>query len=235
MKLPLILFLSLLLFACSGPSKNKDNNAGTDSVPGVHADTAIRSKKNTSVAQNVPGDTLITGRFYNVIRFIDSCGYMGDSSRAYPYLEKFKKISSQGHSFYFCPPGINTLYRYFDMTKRDTGIFKRLRTVEKEVFAPVKSIVTYFFISRTPAMNGDKKYFVDGTIEEWKFPDAGKAKAAAVELGRKEFVVFFNVGAFVCYIDNYMYVITSRAAGYMNYFRPIFKKIKKMDAVVTGT
>jgi hypothetical protein len=179
---------------------------------------------------------IVTKEFLNLVKFIDSSGFISDSARftkTYNQENQTRPIKIDNYFFYELRleetvpisefyPRVKGRTEFENERKPeiDSVEWKRWQEwrnrweLDYSLFEKVEKIVSYFYVEKT-LLNGtgDGTYY-DGIIEEWKFPDTKSAKDAAEELAKKETKVYVNRGAYVCYLGDYMYVFHSRSAGF---------------------
>lgn len=222
------IFLFLFLISCSNqPTENHSGETTTEKKDSSLIHGTI--KVDTLATQHV---NATTDRFVKLVKFIDSSGYSFDTTRAYEFrnseVRKSKSVKLlfiDNYVFYDIPYQQTIPYYYIKKVTNDTNHFQQefyqkfLRS--SVAFEKAQNIVGYFFTQKKPTST----LHIDGMIEEWTFPDSNSAKRASEVLGESDTqgILFFNCGAFVCYIDNYMYVFHTRAAGFMYSIKPIFK------------
>jgi hypothetical protein len=203
-------YMIIILFSCNeGPQAKK--------TPTV--DSVILSPPQ-GLKQSYPIDTLVTERLLQLAKFLDSSGYSFDTNRlkkTYNLTEGYKKEEVKGYIFYLSAPE-----RYLQTVDSDSSDTK-IEHLDRNVYRKARSIATYFYTNRTPELMDGKKWYMDGLINEWKFPDSNSAKKAAIDLAGKQETIFANSGNLVCYIDNYLYVFSSRSSGYMYSITKFFK------------
>ena len=222
-------FISLVLAACSSqpPDKLQTSQLATDSSSSALPPDSLTTS-NIS-----PYDTILTDRLMDFAKFADSSGFTCDTNRVkktYPSLSTSKPINVDGFFFYDTPLNKTMLDNYLSTSLNDTSLNKRFR-INFSTFAKAQSIISYFFTRKTPDKAVKEKWFTDGIVEEWKFPDSTSASAASADLESKTEFIYFNVGAFICYKDNYMYVFTSRASAFMYAIKPLYKRFAKDNSM----
>lgn len=237
------IFLLFFIISCSNhqPEKQSPSTINTDT-------TLVYTTKPTDTATSSKSNDVITDRFLRLIKFLDSSGYSYDTTRfqktyAHWHSGKSKVIKIDDYIFYdisfeqTIPYGNMKIYKNYRSNDSDTDWYS-IRVRETNNFSKIgnkdEKIIQYFFVQKTPFVfpGGEKeKYFVDGIIEEWKFPNNNSAKQTAEQLGaiQSGLVYGINRSAFVCYIENYMYVFHSRAALFMIIIREkhFFEKFAK--------
>lgn len=222
------IFLFLFLISCSKqPTENHSAETTTEKIDSSLIHGTI--KADTLATQHV---NATTDRFLKIVKFIDSSGYSFDTTRAYGFrnfdtrkLKSVELLFIDNYVFYDIPYQQTIPYYYMKEATNDTNHFHQefyQKFLHNSVaFENAQKIVGYFFTQKKPTST----LHIDGTIEEWTFSDSVSAKQASEVMGDSDTqaILFFNCGAFVCYIDNYMYVFHTRAAGFMYSIKPIFK------------
>lgn len=219
------IIISILLVSCS--------ENGIDSKK-------IEIQDSTSIFQETPKDSLkrnevyrkeVSEEFMDLVMFIDSMNYRWDTLRAkktYEHHDSSEYKITNGYLFYEIQLQNTAPYKNREFIKRqlsnielsDTLNYNRMIGwrerwgIDTNLLDQVKSIKAYFFVTKEPYINNGIKTFVDGTIEEWKFPDTLIAKSVAKDIADKASRVYINTGAYVCYLDEYVYVFYSRSAGF---------------------
>lgn len=218
------IFSLLFLISCSDQSTDKQS---------VHKQIII---KDTTSQQANTVDTLMpqitTDRFLRLVEFFDSSGFHFDTPRfkkTYKYSDNAKVHKIDNYIFYDISFEKTIPYEHIKRCDNDTSEHMKNWCAKWGLnlnnFEKAEKIIQYFFVDKnvnSPTYRGEK-YFVDGIIEEWKFPDNNSAKRASEDLGTKQEMVYVNRGGFVCYLDNYMYVFHSRASNFMYSLKPLFK------------
>ena len=192
----------------------------------------------------VQSDTQITTRFIQLAHLLDNKGYTYDTARftkTYGRAYHGKQFELDGYCFYKIP--FNKTIIFGHIMRCDTNTSEHIKEwcndwkLNMESFNSTQSITQYFYIDKNykdPNFHGEK-YFADGIVEEWKFPDSKSARLAAKELGEKEEMVFVLCTGFICYIENYMYGFQSRAINFMYSIKPVFKDFtNKTNAIQTN-
>ncbi len=213
----IVFLLTLLGTAC---------NSGTESDvedPNVLEDTTAVIADTIATPEPIVEDTLIHPRFMAMIKHIDSLGFRFDTTRykiTYWRSNKpvpFPIIEQDGYLLYSIPLDqtvpVKENLNYFHDTVRE-----RYYSIDSALFDNVE-ILQYHFEQQNPE---DPSWRSDGIIEQWKFPNSILAKKAAFDIGKKLSGLYFNRGALICYVDNYMYIIHSRAMGFY-YSAQLFK------------
>ncbi|MBL7911907.1 MAG: hypothetical protein JNJ41_12690 [Bacteroidia bacterium] len=229
-----IISLIILVVVTSCDSLDKNAALTKESVTQKHADSASTLLKDSIVSPDNTADTVVTKRLLSFVNYLDSIGFNCDSNRIKKLFGRYSKsprFTVKNHFFYSATPatsGLSYYFNYFAKNKKDNPDW-RLDTV---TIKSCKSIVWYFFSELTPDKTDNEKWYTDAIIEEWKFKNSSSAKTSAEEIGRMAPRLYFNVGAFVCHIDNYMYIITSRSSGSMWTLRkPVFKTFATRNKV----
>jgi hypothetical protein len=229
------LFPIIMLFVLASCGDLDENNVSTDGIkPQKSTDSILTTSKDSIRVISDPYDTLVTKRLLGFAIYLDSIGFNCDTNRLkkiYNSYSKKPRYNINNHFFYSSTSKTGGLYYYFNYfikNKKDDPEWS-LDTVTLHSY---KSITWYFFSELKPDEANGEKWYTDGIIEEWNFKDSSSAKIVAKDLGRIAPLPYFNVGAFVCYIDNYMYIITSRSSGSMWTLRkPVFKEFATRNKV----
>src|SRR5688572_3363693 len=226
--------LTLLVVLTGCGSSDKSAPATREVVTQKQADSASTRVKDLIVSPNHTADTVVTKRLLSFVIYLDSIGFDCDSNRikkVYGGYSKSNRFTIMDHFFYSSRPATSGLFyyfKYFAKNKKDNPEWR----LDTATINSYKSIVWYFFSALKPDQTENEKWYTDAIIEEWKFKDSSSAKKSAVEIGRMASRLYFNVGAFVCHIDNYMYIITSRSSGSMWTLRkPVFKTFATRNKV----
>lgn len=211
------LILVFFIISCSNQSKDKQ-------LTGIQIERTDTFQKEILVDSSkvLQFNCVISERFSQLALYLDTIGYSFDTLRlnkTYTLLKKSSRLNIKNHYFYNYKLQETVPFR---MIYQDSSYFED--QINIEVLKKTQSVIAYFFSKRTPDIKYGKKWYIDGVAEEWKFPNNNSAKTAAIELSSIVESVYFNVSAFICYVDNYMYVFSSRSSAYMNSINPIFKK-----------
>lgn len=202
------------------------------------ADSISTLVKDSVVSTYNPVDTVVTKRLLSFVSYLDSIGFNYDTNRLkkiYGGHSKNIRYNINNHFFYASTPETSGLSTYFNNFAKDKK-YEQAWHIDTEKLKKSKSIIWYFFSELKPDQFNGEKWYTDAIIEEWKFNDSSSAKAAATEIGAIAPRLYFNVGAFVCYVDNYMYIITSRSTGTMYTIKPVFKAFATRNNVtITNT
>ena len=225
----------LIFISCVNQQREKESG---DNDPIVNS-TEIHQYEHFN--DTISKQTIITDRLLNLVKHIDSSGYSFDTLRSYYRNKKIKTILVDNYVFYHVSYEQSIPYYYSQMIKNDTINFKhnfyKQFNLNSKTFNKVEKIICYFFSKKAPLVENGEKWYVDGMIEEWCFPDNNLAKQASEELGASgnQTVMYFNCGAFVCFVENYMYVMHTRASLFMYSIKPFFKKfIAENKATMTS-
>ena len=210
--------------ACTSQNKEKSE------VEIVSNDSSVKSVPQTnelSLSKKTSSDTIITDRLLAFAQFIDSSGYSCDTNRAekaYNFMSRKNRFNIMGYYFYDTHLKNTQVAIFYNDT-----LFAKSFPIDLNIFNKVKKITSYFFVVKRPEIKYGKKWFIDGIIEEWKFPDSLTAKSAAINLGKNEGLNNIDVGTLVCSKDNYMYVFTSRNSSFMYIIQPFFEKFAAVN------
>ena len=214
-----ILFSLFFFYACS-PSTEQVNSAVQEQQIPLTQDSivdAITKEQPTQWVKPI---------FVDLARFIDSAGFIGDSARrAKTYNFKAPLQKTDKYNFYtidFEQHPVNYHITEILSEKRDTEWGKQWH-VDSLLFNIVENITLYFYVNKKLFTNSSTGWNEDGLIEAWTFENSTQAKNAAMQLAQKQTMVFVNRGAYICYLDNQMYVFHSRAAGFYTPLKRFFK------------
>ena len=198
----------------------------------------------TSITDLQPVKQIVTKEFLNLVKYLDSLGFIGDSARfqkTYRHVNQQRPLKIENYLFYELTleetvpilehdflVGNRTA---FEENRMDSTELKRWNEwkerweINKPLLEKVEKIIAYFYVEKSLFDSTGRGTYYDGIIEEWKFPDTQSAKNAADDLSKKETRVYINRGAYICYLNKYMYVFHSRSAGFytplkkfVNYF-----------------
>lgn len=219
----------LFLISCSNPTTE---HQAVHSA--INPDTSsISITNNIKDTQTDYSDTLITERFLRFAQFLDSSGYSCDTLRlkkTYNIPNDNKKITIDKYNFYLYPPGKNSLDWRFETASIDTLVSL---TLNKKLFSTVISVESYFYTQKTPEIKYGEKWYIDGIIDEWKFPDNNSAKIGAIELINKQDEIYFHMQHhLVCYVDNYVYVFSTRGSWAWNSITLLFEQFVKDNGAI---
>lgn len=219
---------TLFVLSCLG--ENKDTKVSA--VPTTsNSDTSqtIMLDSNLAESHAIEQETFINPEFLDLVKVIDSSGYLYDSiklRKTYRGFDSVKTIHEKGYLFYetelknTVPLSKNNFIRKqlrnANVQEMDSLELEKFKTWKKQrvlnfkQLEKAKSIYSYHFIAKKPKGS----YSSDGIIEQWEFDSNEEAQLAAIDLGKKELFVYFNRGAYVCYLENYVYIFHSRASGF---------------------
>jgi hypothetical protein len=227
----------LFLFSCSDTHQTKDIQSSQDRIK--------KSKEILPVKQvSLQYDTLVSPEFMRLVQILDSSGFIYDSTRfkkTYGKLYETKSITINSHQFYEATFSQTLPYMHIMICDSTNIEYERewckQWTLNINTFKRVNKIIQYFYVDKNyknPNYKGEK-YFTDGIIEEWEFPDSASAKLASEELGRKQEMVYFNSVGFISYNQKYMYVFHARAIRFMYTIKPVFEQFtREINATVTN-
>lgn len=207
----------------------------------------------TNPADVQQGPQIATKEFLDLVTFIDSCGYKSDTLRAgktYEHHDPSQIKAVKDYFFYNVKLKDTPPYRTRDFLFRRAENINSEDTINQQrmdewrerwemnysLLEKVQRIIAYFYVIKQPIAGNGLKTYIDGIIEEWTFPDSVSAKNAAEDLAEKETMVYVNRGAYVCYLENYVYVFHSRSAGFytpLKKFRDYFAA--KNKAIIPNT
>lgn len=220
MKIPQLTFMLLCALTCVRcADSDKPQTVSDTSRNNIKKNTAVEAKS----APVEPRQQIVTDRMLNIAKVIDSLGFRSDTARrkqvAHNPTELRGAIIHEAEQFHFYEVAKVNMWPY-----RESSEY----VIDKTTLDKTERIMQYFFTGG--------KNTIDGIIEEWKFPDNISAKLAAETIERKVSDIYFNVGAFICCTDNYMYIFTTRASGFMYSIKPMFVRfVKDNDATVIST
>jgi len=215
--------------ACSDRETNNQENKKVDT---------LRSKTETIASETTDLQSeqqIVTIDFLDLVKHIDSSGFIGNSARfqkTYRRVNNQRPVKIDDYLFYelTLEETVLVLEHRQHVRERDEYEMERENpntTQQKwwqnwknhwklnfELFEKVEKITIYFYVEKSLLDGTGNGIYYDGIIEEWEFPDAQSAKDAAEDLSRKNRMVYVNRGAYICYLDKYMYVFHSRSAGF---------------------
>lgn len=215
MKKIIPLIILAVLTSCGGSDKNTASTK--EAITQNHGDSSSFVLTDSLISSRSAADTIVTTRLLTFVSYLDSIGFNCDTNRlnkTYGHYSRINKYSINNHFFYSSTPrtsGLSTYFSYFEKAGKNHPD----RTLDTTIFHSCKSVVWYFLSALKPDQGDDQKWYTDAIIEEWKFKDSSSAKTAAKEIGKKATWLYYQTGAFVCYIENYVYIITSRSVGIM--------------------
>lgn len=161
---------------------------------------------------------------YQFAAYMDSMGFVYDLTRmkkTYAVRDLSSSTVINKYSFFNFTVEQSSLFLYFlDHNLPDTEFEN---AIDISQFKNVQSISAYFFTQREAELTQRDKFYIDGYMEEWSFADTTAATNAASNLALHSCYVYFNTCAFICCIENKMYVISSRSSGFMFALRPYAK------------
>lgn len=216
MKKFLIVLASGVVFAsCTGTP---------DSTVELSSDTAVKDTVHAETV--VPVDERLSGPMLRIADYLDSLGYVDDSTRletVYTFLRNNALIYGGRHTFYACVPT--------ETIVTDLIVVGNLPvTFDSLIYGNPEPVIEYFFT--TPAKD-ESGWYTDGIVEQWTFEDSAQARTAAEALVLSPVVYFHNAPLMVCYVNNRMYVFHSRATPSMYKIKPYFLDfVKENKAVV---
>ena len=200
-------FFVILFFAFSSCNYNKPAEKELVDFPIDTTDTIEVAPKS---------ELPITSRYFDLIKHIDSLGYLFDTLRYMRKLDETIEVDK---------------YILFEIEKEYTvPFFSKALNEEGEVWVglldnfdlqpleKVQKVMLYYLKKVEPQMvdTDGTKWYPDGMIEEWTFENERRAKKAAQELIDSPLgLIYFNTGAFVCQKENNMYIFYSRASAFM--------------------
>jgi len=153
---------------------------------------------------------------------MDSAGYSCDTNRAekgYNFMSRKNRLIIKDYYFYDTHLKNTQVGIFYNDT-----LFAKSFPIDLNIFNKVSKITSFFFVVKTPEIRYGEKWFIDGILEEWKFPDSLTAKTASINLGNNEGLNNIDAGTLICNKDNYMYVFTSRNTSFMYTIEPFFQK-----------
>ena len=160
------------------------------------------------------GKMPITPRFLSLIQYIDSLGYLFDTSRYTPN-DPYEAIEVDKYIVFEIEKE-RTIPFSSKGTNKENEIYDLLKDFDLRPLKKAQKVMLYFFKKIEPDIINGTKWYPDGIIEEWTFKNEADAKKAAKELIDSSLgVIYFNTGAFVCQKENNMYIFYSRASGFM--------------------
>ena len=221
-----LFILSVLLIAAYSDRQPEKSDEATDSQETY----GIQDKQDTLVPP--PPPQLVTPEFFQLVKYIDSVGFIYNAARfvkTYPEGQGEQVNIDGNYLFYVLSP--DEVVPFASHKKEMDDLAMNLNEMDSlnyqrqldyinrwklniALFEKVERITAYFFVEKSFFNRTGKGTYNDGLIEEWKFPDTQSAKDAAFDLSKKETMVYFNRGAYVCFLNNYMYVFHSRSAGF---------------------
>ncbi len=202
----------IMLFAC----KKQGNGLHEQISPKSDTTTIANPTPNQHETAPVP--------LYQFAAYMDSMGFIYDSTRmhkTYPYCDLSSPTLINKYYFFNYTFEQSSLSLYLNENNPPDTTFEN--AIDLRLFNKVKSITAYFFTRREAEKTYYEKYFIDGYIEEWVFDDSVAAAKAAANLSTHNCYVYFNTCAFICSLNNAMYVISTRSAGFMYALRPYVK------------
>jgi hypothetical protein len=222
----------LLVLSCTEKNQTSYNNEASANSTKLSTDTSQQKlPDSTAIGSNIieEKETFINPEFLDLVKSIDSLGYLYDSIRlrkSYRGFDSVKTIHEKGYLFYetelknTVPFSKNNFIRkqlssakvqeMDSIELKKFKAWKKQRVLNFKQLEKVKSIYSYHFIAK----KSSDSYRSDGIIEQWEFDSKEDARKAAEDLGKKERFVYFNRGAYVCYLENYVYIFHSRSAGF---------------------
>lgn len=221
--------ITLFILSCTN-TNNNNTRSNIDSTKSSTDTSQIIPMDSTLIVSNtIEEPTPINLEFLDLAKAIDSLGYLYDSVRlrkSYRGFDSVKIIHEKGYLFYktelknTVPFSKNNFIRkqlrYGEVKEMDSielekfKAWKKERVLDFKQLEKVKSIYSYHFIVK----KSRGSYNSDGIIEQWEFDSEENARIAAEDLGKKERFVYFNRGAYVCHLKNYVYIFHSRASGF---------------------
>jgi hypothetical protein len=232
MKKIIPLIILAVLTNCGGTDKNTASTK--EAITQNYGDRSSLVLTDSLISSHSAADTIVTTRFLNFVSYLDSVGFNCDTNRlnkTYGHYSRINKYSFNNHFFYSSTPrtsGLGTYFSYFEKAGKNYPD----RTLDTTIFRSCNSVIWYFLSALKPDQVDDQKWYTDAIIEEWEFKDSSSAKTAAKEIGNKATWLYYQRGAFVCYIDNYVYIMTSRSTGTMYTIRkPVFSAFAARNKV----
>jgi len=163
-----ILIFSLLFFCC------KQN---------------IKSQANVQPSNSIKP----TNRFFNFTNYLDSIGYIADTSRARKIAGREFDHSSvilvSNNPFFRINPSSHEILLTKEWLKGNSKF--DTMNVDYEIFKKPKTIFAYYYRHN---IEGD--LIEDGVIEEWIFKTDNDAKKALNELDKIKDLLYFNTASF---------------------------------------
>lgn len=251
MKTLTCIVLALFILACTNErQKEQTPRSSTDTSKVIYED-AIFLKSDTLKKK----ESKITNEFKVLIEYLDSVGYVCDTIKAqksYRYLDSLIIIRAYGYSFYkinlrntvpfYHLKRVAKHIEYYEKQVLDSSQLARHEAWKTKMFIDLKflegveDIYSYHYVAKKSATSGSSKTFKDGIIEQWRFTSKEAAKRAAEEIGAKETWIYINRGAYVCYLENFVFIFHSRSAGFYTPLKQFFKRfIKNNTAIQTST
>ena len=160
-----------------------------------------------------------TAAFEDFTAYLDTAGYLSDTSRTQKLLADEVKDALVFHSgksvFFIQAPEHQLILR----NKENWGANKQ---VDYAAFEKALFISVYYYYGK------DRKIVVeDGVIEEWQFRTAGEAKKALHEFNKIKDLVYFNTDSFSFQSMNRLYVFHTRAVAFNETLEQFYTTFRK--------
>lgn len=173
--------------------------------------TVVEKKQNT-----------ISPQLLSIVKYIDSCGYLFDTTR-YNTSDDSKLIIENGYVFFDIQKE-KTIPYYDKMNDGSHPFHDAIENFSTKPLDKASKVTSYYFRQKEPTIINGKKWFIDGVIEEWAFTSTDEAQDATNELIKTDLTALYaNTGACVCCIDKQLYIFHSRATFFMSKQREFFK------------
>jgi len=162
--------------------------------------------------------------FVGFTNYLDSAGYISDSSRARKVsprdLSNSRIIIIDSKPFFVISP-INHDVLLSKESLKGNYIFDTM-VVDYDIFRKPTSILAYYY-----RQNIKSTTIEDGVIEEWNFASESEAKKAMSQLNKVHDLVYFNTRSFLFQTKNYLYIFHTRASAFDITLRKFYKTFKQ--------
>lgn len=224
------LALAAALSSCDGGEPRPTDVSDlpdTTKIVATESATAANAEGGTACADRIP-----TRRFLSLAQHMDSSGFSFDTAR---FRETYtdstmtflydSMIVVNNFVFYRGPLSGTIPYWYNQKTRIKIEYSPyELPRLDFKLFEKVEGITAFFFVQKQPISINGVKYSADGVIEEWKFPTEQSARDAAVNIGKIETKVYVNRGAYICWVDCFMYIFHTRAVSFYGHQQIFFNQ-----------
>jgi len=207
MKLVQIKLFFLLLFFLSCVQTNTDKKIENVDTLKINKDSIEDIEIRSIMLGTIPRPT---NDFFNFTQYLDSIGYISDTSRAkivsYRVLEKVKIDFFSGRPFYRLSkknPDISFTENWLETQHLKDS------TVNYRIFENFENAFGYYY-----RQNIKSHLIEDGVIEEWQFSTEMEAKEALVEINKIKHMVYFNTASFTLQHDSILYIFHTRASAF---------------------
>lgn len=250
-----IIIAIFFAIACSEENQNAPSNKISVDTTKKRLNTSLVIPKD-SIIEEEKEERFLTTELLELAKKIDSSGYLYDSiklRKSYRHFDSVKILTLDGYLFYETKITNTVPFTTLKSVRSRVGrkakedmdslelqefhVRKAKMVMDVNLLEKVQSIYSYHYVLKKTTTSGPLRTFEDGIIEQWQFESKEVAKMAGEEIGKKAVFAYFNRGAHVCYLNNYVYIFHSRASAFyttLEKFFDWFVKINKATKAKRG-